>query len=214
MAELRSPQGQLARSSALQHSCAFGRAGTACLECLGQYKAEHVAVERDGLLDDPNYIRGLPEDHLLKRRENVFSFSNMAASLELMQMISMVIAPSGMGNPGAQIYHFVSGTLDKEEKFACNDGCFYRSIIAHGDHAGISAVGRHHVAEREGREHDKQMRAPRGRWRDWIKGVLTNIESAADPVWKRGNPWAPLRPQWRPRRLAVGWAVAVGTNFG
>lgn len=143
-----------------------------CLECLGQYKAEHVAVERDGLLDDPNYIRGLPKDHVLNRRENVFGFSNMAASLELMQMLSMVIAPSGMGNPGAQIYHFVSGTLDKEEEFACDDSCFLRSVVAHGDHAGVSAIGRHQVAENARASRQRQRDKGRCGWLGWIKRVF------------------------------------------
>ena len=69
-----------------------------CLECLGQYKSEHVSLERDGYLDDPTYIKGLPADHGLRRRENVFGFSAMAASMEVMRMLSMVVAPPGMGN--------------------------------------------------------------------------------------------------------------------
>ncbi len=162
--------------------------GRRCLECLGQYKAEHVAVERDGLLDDPNYIRGLPDDHLLKCRENVFAFSNMAASLELMQMISMVIAPSGMANRGAQIYHFVTGTLDKEEKVACDDRCFLRSVIANGGHAGVSAVGRHQVAElREGRTSTRNRPAPSPAMERLDQERFLKIKAAAKPAQDRGN---------------------------
>lgn len=139
-----------------------------CFECLGQYKAEHVAVERDGLLDDPNYIRGLPDDHLLKRRENVFGFSSVAASLEVMQMLSMVIAPSGVGNPGAQIYHFVPGTLDKEDKFVCNDNCFFRNVTARGEHAGISAVGTHCVAQTARTKRATNVK-PHVSWGQWLK---------------------------------------------
>ena len=84
--------------------------GRRCLECLGQYQSELVSLERDGWLDDPSYIKGLSDDHPLKRRENVFAFSNMAASLEIMQMLSMVIAPSRIGNVGAR---FTTSSTDR-----------------------------------------------------------------------------------------------------
>lgn len=166
--------GTLRHCTIRAHAAAPGRR---CLECLGQYKAEFVAVERDGLLDNPKYIQGLPTGHPLKQRENVFGFSCMAASLEVMQMLSMVIAPSGMANPGAQCYHFVTGTLDKEEKTECEETCYFRSVLALGDHAGVSAIGKHGLAE--------QARAGRSTSRGWrakLNGLiqrLTRIRGAS-----------------------------------
>jgi hypothetical protein len=144
---IRSRAGRGLRHCSIRaHAVAPGRR---CLECLGQYNSGLVSVERDGLLDDPSYIEGLPAEHELRARENVFGFSAVAAALETMQMLSMVISPSGASNPGAQIYHFVSGDVDKVGESACGQSCYFRSVIAKGDRVGISCIGEHHVAERE-----------------------------------------------------------------
>jgi hypothetical protein len=146
--------------------------GRRCLECLGQYQSELVSLERDGWLDDPSYIKGLAADHPLKRRENVFGFSNMAASLEIMQMLSMVIAPSRIGNVGAQVYHFVDGSLDKENDPTCNQACFFSTVIARGDRAGVSCTERHRVAEdgRSARATPPQQ-LPRRGWGSWFRSL-------------------------------------------
>jgi molybdopterin-synthase adenylyltransferase len=120
-----------------------------CLECLGQYKSELVSVERDGFLDDPSYIQGFPVGHELRRRENVFAFSTMAAAMEMLQALSMVVAPSGMSNPGAQLYHFVTGTLEAEEEWTCRETCIFPGLVAKGDRAGLSFTGKHPRAEAE-----------------------------------------------------------------
>src|SRR5579863_4715424 len=104
------------------------------------------SAEREGLLDDPRYKNGLPADHPVRRRENVFSFSSVAASLELMQMLSIVV-PSGVADVGAQVYHFTDGTIGKEKNRICGNSCFFNTVIARGDRAGVTALGRHAVAE-------------------------------------------------------------------
>ena len=122
--------------------------GRRCLECLGQYDPGLVHAERDGLLDDPTYVKNLPPDHPLRRTENVFPFAVATAGAEALQMLSMVVAPGGVADPGAQLFHFATGTIDREER-DCEKNCLYSGpFLARGDIVGITVTGRHLAAER------------------------------------------------------------------
>ncbi|MFK4687236.1 ThiF family adenylyltransferase [Streptomyces pristinaespiralis] len=128
--------------------------GRACLECLGQYDPAHVSAERDGSLDDPAYITGLPVDHPLGRKENVFVFSASAAAAQLNQFITMTTAPGGIADTGAHLYHLTTGTLERRED-GCEVGCPYDGMLRGlGDDAPVTVTGRHLAAE--------QARAARG----------------------------------------------------
>ena len=69
-------------------------------------------MERLGHLDDPVYLAGLDPGHLLRPGQNVSAFSMACASLQLLQMLALVLAPLGQSNPGAQVYHFVGHKLE------------------------------------------------------------------------------------------------------
>ena len=102
-----------------------------------------------GLLDDPRYIETLPADHHLRARENVFAFSTNLASLEVLQMLAMVVAPHGISTPGVQAYHFVSGDLDRDDARACEPNCRYSTVhVARGDNVEPGIAETHPVAER------------------------------------------------------------------
>lgn len=121
--------------------------GRRCLECLGQYDPADVALERSGSLDDPHYISGLARNPLASG-ENVFAFANAAAASEVLQFLSMVVAPAGVSRLGAQIFHFSTGTVDLEVE-ACNDNCLYSGRwLARGDTLDVTVTGQHEVAAR------------------------------------------------------------------
>lgn len=130
--------GKLAAADWRAHTATIGRP---CLQCLGQYDPGHVQLEREGLLDDPKYIEGLPKDHPLKARENVFAFSMSCASFQTLQMLAMVLAPLDQPNPGSQLYHFVGSVMEEPTFGSCHPNCLFPSLTALGDACGIPATG-------------------------------------------------------------------------
>lgn len=117
-----------------------------CLECLGQYRSEMAKLESEGYLDDPEYIEGMSEA-FREAHENVFPFSAHLAATEVLQLLSLFIAPSGISDVGLQNYHFVSGRMDVEENAQCQELCFFPTIIGKGDNCGVQVWGRHPKAE-------------------------------------------------------------------
>jgi molybdopterin-synthase adenylyltransferase len=129
--------GKLAAADWRAHTVTVGRP---CLQCLGQYDPGHVQLEREGMLDDPEYIEGLPKDHPLKCRENVFAFSMSCASLQTLQMLALVLAPLDLPNPGSQLYHFVGADMEEPTFGSCHPECLFPSLIAVGDTSGVTAT--------------------------------------------------------------------------
>jgi molybdopterin-synthase adenylyltransferase len=117
-----------------------------CLECLGQYRSEIAKLESEGYLDDPDYIEGISQK-FKEAHENVFAFSSHLASMEVLQLLNLFIAPSGVSDVGLQNYHFVSGRMDVQENRQCQEFCFFPTILAKGDSSGIQVWGRHNKAE-------------------------------------------------------------------
>lgn len=128
---------RLGRLAAADWRAATATVGRPCLQCVGQYDPGLVQVERDGLLDDPRYIEGLPRDHPLRQRENVFGFSMSCAGMQFMQMLALVMNPLDQPNPGLQRYHFVGNFMELPEYGACNEQCLFPSFVARGDKSGF-----------------------------------------------------------------------------
>lgn len=120
-----------------------------CLECLGQYDPAMVQTERNGLLDDPSYLLGLPEDSPLRRNENVFAFSAGCAAAMVIQFITFAVAPGGVSDVGAQLFHLTTGKVDIDTR-SCEPDCLYATgQLAMGDHSPLRATGTHLLADAE-----------------------------------------------------------------
>lgn len=120
-----------------------------CLECLGQYDPGLVSAEREGYFDRPAYIAGLPDDHPIKRNENVFIFGVADAALEALQFLSLATAPGGVSNVGAQTYTMVAGQMCADFS-VCEPTCLYscEDVLGRGDDIGLVVTGSHQAAER------------------------------------------------------------------
>ncbi len=150
--------------------------GRRCLECLGQYDPAHVQLERDGLLDDPTYMAGIPTDHPLKRRENVFVFSMACAAAEVLELLRAVLEPNGIADVGAGLHHWTTGTVTRDEA-NCQPGCPYvTSLLGTGDDSSLTITGRHPAAEqaRARRTPAQEIGRPRPR-RSWLRSALVRL---------------------------------------
>lgn len=105
--------------------------GRPCLECVKAYDAGEADMDAKGLFDDPTYIAGLPNSADMKASENVFTFSNAVASLEMMQLFALV---TGLQNFGVQRFDFQAGTTDAylDEQWGMNCHC-KKDLVGTGD---------------------------------------------------------------------------------
>jgi len=145
--------GKLAAADWRAHTVSPGRR---CLQCIGQYLPSDVQLEREGQLDDPTYIAGLENNHRLKANENVFAFSLGCASLQILQMLNLALAPVGISNAGAQMYHFVGSSMDIPIFEGCAEDCLVPSFTASGDCAPIPII----IPDRTYAEVTNEVRAP------------------------------------------------------
>lgn len=156
--------------------------GRRCLECLKQYEPGQVSVERDGLLDDPSYIKGLPLDHPLRASANVFPFSMSTAAFEILHLISMVAAPNGVSDLGDLTYHAVPGML-RTDDHTCEPGCpFSTQFLGVGDRE-TAMVGRHKAAELERTDRGRRARSPSIRVRRELSSLCKGLATTYRARW-------------------------------
>lgn len=103
----------------------------ACLYCLGaQYRSDAV-LDRDGRLDDPDYIQGLSHDERERyARRNVFAFSLSVASHEVLQLIGLITGQQRVGGIGPQHYQAYPGEMEIEGPAHCRDDCDVWPLVA------------------------------------------------------------------------------------
>jgi hypothetical protein len=155
---LRLPDGALRNA---YWRSAVVRPNRPCLVCSGQYDPATVQVERDGSLDDPSYIANLPKDSTLKTRENVSIFSMAASSSLLLQFVSYVARPSGLGDPGPLRFDVREHVGQHARVHECIAECPYLAMIGTGDGRPV-ATSRHLAAEQARRDRAAASLAIRG----------------------------------------------------
>jgi hypothetical protein len=105
--------------------------GHACLYCIDALRRSDAALDRDGKLDDPDYLRGLSQAERERYgRRNVFAFSLSVAAHEVLQAVGLISGNERVGGRGPQTYHAYPGTMGVDDKQACDEDCDVVPLIA------------------------------------------------------------------------------------
>ena len=103
----------------------------ACLYCLGALRRSDVALDRDGKLDDPDYLNGLsPADRERYGRRNVFAFSLSVAAHEVLQFVGLLTGNPRVGGIGPQTYHAFPGEMAVTPNPVCAADCDIAPLTA------------------------------------------------------------------------------------
>lgn len=120
------------------------RPGRPCMSCNKQLDLGAVALDREGLLDDPEYIAGA---HIAASpaRQNVAALSVSVVASLLSQFISLVAAPAARGEPGALQYSLSTHTLE-HLPYVSQPNCFVEAAVGAADER-LALTGQHDRAE-------------------------------------------------------------------
>lgn len=136
--------------------------GEPCMACTRQLKPARVALDREGLLDDPEYVRRSGID-MERAGQNVATLSAMVSALLLTQFVSLTVAPGGRGVPGPLCYHYGPQILERLDD-ASAPSCLWEAALGVGDARVPIATGHAH-AEEMIRQRRRVARTPIGRLR-------------------------------------------------
>jgi hypothetical protein len=105
--------------------------GRACMVCLGALLRSDVGLDRDGLLDDPDYIAGLSDSERERyNRRNVFPFSLAVAGHQILHFAGMIAGSVRVSGIGTQHYQAYPGAMTVAPTARCHDGCEVNAIVA------------------------------------------------------------------------------------
>jgi len=103
----------------------------ACLYCLGALRRSDVALDREGLLDDPDYLKGLSQaDRERYGRRNVFAFSLSVASHQVLKLVGLISGNERVGGIGPQTYHAYPGVMEVKSPEVCSPDCDIQPLTA------------------------------------------------------------------------------------
>lgn len=103
----------------------------ACLYCLQALVRSDVSLDKDGQLDDPDYIKGLTaEERERYARRNVFAFSLSVAAHQVLQLVTLVTGNARIGGIGPQIYHGYPGVMTPSDQTICDSECDVSGLTA------------------------------------------------------------------------------------
>ena len=106
------------------------RPGRPCLTCTRQLDMGQVALDIQGLLDDPDYIAGANRGGPVGQNVAPLSISVTAALLA--QYVSFSVAPGGVGDPGPLQYVLSTHDLHHLDHTS-TAGCLYEPACPKGD---------------------------------------------------------------------------------
>lgn len=102
-----------------------------CLECVRSYDPGEADMDAKGLLDDPTYLEGLGSHKDARAGENVYTFSNAVASMEMMHLFALV---TGQQNFGVQRFDFRAGVTESNWEAWLNLSCSCKNhLVGTGD---------------------------------------------------------------------------------
>ncbi|MEX6428423.1 MULTISPECIES: ThiF family adenylyltransferase [Ferrimicrobium] len=105
--------------------------GRACLLCLDALRRSDVALDREGSLDDPDYIQGLSSGEQERfQRRNVFAFSMSVAAHEILQLVGLISGNNRIGGTGPQRYRAYPGRMDVKSVGQCHPDCDISPLTA------------------------------------------------------------------------------------
>ena len=103
----------------------------ACLVCLNALRRSDVGLDREGLLDDPDYIAGLSEEEKARYSgRNVFPFSMSVAAHEVLQLVGLLAGFPRIGGAGPQRYDCYPGIMQVAKGARCNEDCEFAELTA------------------------------------------------------------------------------------
>jgi hypothetical protein len=105
--------------------------GRPCLYCLDALRRSDVALDREGKLDDPDYLRGLSDAERQRYgRRNVFPFSLSVAAHQTLQFVGLVSGMPRIGGTGPQHYAAYPGTMTVTDISGCAPDCEVNELTA------------------------------------------------------------------------------------